>query len=191
MKHAYLTTLFFANAAFPAVAAETDLLKAMIGCFDVSYRYIEDAAHPGASLAQRERIVLVDGAGGGVKLQHYFLQGDQLVTHWREEWAPLGGGVFRQSVFAPDNSLQYACAARFNGAQWRCAVPSTPKPRRDQSRTDYALLDRDSTLQITPLGFTQSERNDKRGSDGGFVAAEIGWNEYTKLAEDECPDANP
>lgn len=186
----FLLALFAANAALPAVAAETEFLRQMTGCFDVSYRYLEDGDHAATVLAQRERIVLVSEGEIGVKLQHYFLQNGEFVKHWREEWMPLGGGAYRQSIFGPDGSLRYACEARFSHSQWRCVTPSAPKPRRDEARGDYQWLDRDATLQITPEGFAVSERNEKRDNAGNLVSNETGWNEYTKLSEDLCPDAN-
>jgi len=161
------------------------ILEQMTGCFDVTYRYAEGAGHDWVFLAQRERIVDMSEQTL-IKLQHYRLSNGSLVKHWREEWSQ-NDGAWTQSVLGPDDSLQYACTSRLQKNQWHCAVPAAPKPFRDSRRTDYQTLDRDSVLQILPTGFVQSERNEKRGSTGDLVTTEVGWNEYRRVADDQCP----
>lgn len=165
------------------------LLIQMTGCFDVTYRYAEDAAHDWVFLAQRERIVAVSEGpedGDTVGLLHYRVAGTALVAHWQEDWTPSLASWTRV-VRGSDGTLQHSCTARFTQNAWRCATPATPKPFRDKARTDYQALDRDSVLQILPTGFVQSERNEKRTTDGVLVATEVGWNEYRRIADDQCP----
>ncbi len=71
--------------------------------------------------------------------------------------------------------------------EWRCRVVAAPKPRRDTGRDDYAVIDREISLQVTAAGWVQSERNDKRDQGGRLVANELGWNAYARLGEEQCP----
>jgi hypothetical protein len=89
-------------------------------------------------------------------------------------------------VLASDGGERYHCSARFLQNSWHCAVAGTPQPRRDTGRTDYTVLDRDSTVQITGDGWVQSERNGKRDDTGRLVATELGWNAYTRVGDERC-----
>ena len=74
--------------------------------------------------------------------------------------------------------------------QLHCSSPSAPKPTRDARRIDYNLLNRVSTIQITPMGWVQNEMNDKVTKAGQVVATEVGWVEYRRTADDSpCENA--
>ena len=157
------------------------------GCFDISYRFVEDGQND-TTLNTRERIDFSND-GATAKLHHYIVQSNSLQKHFREEWT-ADDALWNQAIVGPDETLRYQCKGRFVGTQWRCRVMGTPKPRRDMVRTDYDFLDRDTTLQLTPNDWIQSEVNDKRKVDGSFVANEVGWIVYHRLTEDQCPPRN-
>ena len=74
--------------------------------------------------------------------------------------------------------------------QLHCSSPGAPKPIRDRGRDEYDLLNRVSTIQITPKGWVQNEMNDKVTKAGQVVATEVGWVEYRRTADDSpCEDA--
>ena len=61
---------------------------------------------------------------------------------------------------------------------------SAPKPIRDRGRLDNDLLNRVSTIQVTPNGWVQTETNDKVTKAGKVVATEVGWVEYRRTGDD-------
>jgi hypothetical protein len=71
--------------------------------------------------------------------------------------------------------------------QLHCSSSGAAKPTRDQ-REVYDLLNRVSTIQITPKGWVQSEMNDKVTKEGKVVATEVGWVEYRRTADDSPCD---
>ena len=74
--------------------------------------------------------------------------------------------------------------------QLHCSSPGAPKPIRDRRRSDYDLLNRVSTIQITPKGWVQSEINDKVTKAGNVVATEVGWVDYRRAGDDSaCENA--
>jgi hypothetical protein len=57
-------------------------------------------------------------------------------------------------------------------------------------RSANDLLNRISTIQITPKGWVQSEMNDKVTKEGKVVPTEVGWIEYRRTADDSpCDEA--
>ena len=74
--------------------------------------------------------------------------------------------------------------------QLHCSSPGAAKPIRDRRRNDYDLLNRVSTIQITPKGWVQNEMNDKVTEAGEVVATEVGWVEYRRTGDDSpCENA--
>ena len=108
-------------------------------------------------------------------------------------------GVGRVARAAPDGHtivIGYWGTHVANGAlsevrmgQLHCSSPGAAKPIRDQSR-NYDLLNRVTTIQITPNGWVQDETNDKVTKDGKVVATEVGWVEYRRTTDDSpCDEA--
>jgi len=170
-----------------AVAAEPPgALRYLAGCFEVSYRFVEDGVHDQdirGDLLEKSTLEEQDGV---YAFQHYGISRGRRIKHWREEWRRHPDGSFTQTVVGPYEDTRYACTAPFQFHQWRCATPGAPKPLRDRERTDYQVLDRENTLQITPRGWVQAERNVKRTAAGVAVSNELGWNEYRRVDEGRC-----
>ena len=163
-----------------------DVLRNLSGCFQVSYRYTEDGTNDQLLDGELfERIDYVEESGVH-KFQHFGVVDGHAQKHWREEWKETSPGMWQQRVIGPFEDKRYECQAPFVLNQWSCSAPKSPKPRRDRKRTDYVVLDRANTLQITPRGFVQMERNVKYGKDGAMVANELGWNEYRRVDAAKC-----
>jgi hypothetical protein len=151
------------------------------GCFRVSYRFVEDGQHDYDIKDALEWITLKEQSGAYL-VQHYGLIGSEIVEHFNETWSLLGDGRWRQNV----GPSRYTCISEVRMGQLHCSSPGAPKPIRDRIRNDYDLLNRVSTIQITPNGWVQSEMNDKVTKAGQVVATEIGWVEYRRIADDSA-----
>jgi hypothetical protein len=178
-------------AALSAAAEEQAIprpIRDLSGCFNVSYRYVEDGVHDKAIGPGAIEWIALKRREGGYSLQHVGIQDSEVVKHWREEWM-AAGPEWQQRVYGPFGAFRYACRGQFQFNQLRCLSPEAPKPLRDRKRTDYAKLDRENILQITPKGWVQSEVNLKKTQDGRVVSSEIGWNEYRRIDEQACEAA--
>jgi hypothetical protein len=174
-------------ASYRGAAAEPpSVLRHLAGCFEVSYRFVEDGMHDQDIRGDLLEEITLDAQDGVYAFQHYGIFKGQRIKHWREEWRRHPDGVFTQTVIGPFENPRYACTAPFQFNQWRCTTPGAPKPQRDRERTDYQTLDRENTLQITPKGWVQAENNVKRTATGDAVANELGWNEYRRVDEGRC-----
>ena len=155
------------------------------GCFRVSYRFVEDGKHDYDIKDALEWITLREQSGGYV-IQHYGLFGAEIIQHFNETWSLLRDGRWRQDV----GPSRYTCVSELRMGQLHCSSAGAPKPIRDRGRDDYDVLNRVSTIQITPKGWVQSETNDKVTNAGQVVAAEVGWVEYRRSADDSrCENA--
>src|ERR1700687_3389783 len=121
-------------------------------------------------------------------IQHYGLIGvGEVIQHFTETWSLLQDGRWRQDV----GPSRYTCISERRMGQLLGSSPGAAKPTRDQ-RQAYDLLNRVSTIQITPKGWVQSEMNDKVTKEGKVVATEAGWVEYRRTADDSpCDGAIP
>jgi hypothetical protein len=183
--------LMTTGALAEAVAAETtpappEPLKHLAGCFEVSYRFVEDGVHDKDIRDDLFEEITVESRDGGWAFQHWGVFKGRRIKHWREEWRRNDDGSFTQTVIGPFEDRRYECTAPFHFTQWRCSVRGAPKPQRDRARTDYVTLDRENTLQLTPRGWVQSETNVKRDAGGVPVANEVGWNEYRRVDAVKC-----
>jgi hypothetical protein len=170
-----------------AAAAEPHgVLQHLVGCFEVSYRFVEDGVHDKDIRGDLLEEITLEAQDGGYAFQHYGIVKGRRLKHWREEWRHHPDNSFTQTVIGPSEDPRYTCTAPFQFNQWRCATPGAPKPQRDRERTDYQTLDRENTLQITPKGWVQAENNVKRTATGVAVANELGWNEYRRVDEGHC-----
>ena len=170
----------------PPVATTVGYLA---GCFKVSYRFVEDGVHDTDIHGEFYEYIAPKPSAVGQYFQHYGVENNQAQQHWGETWAELPDGNWEQTVVSPFGDFRYSCKAPFVFNQWRCTVYNAPKPLRDIDRTDYATLDRDITMQITPNGFIQAANDIKRDEAGVAVANEVGWNEYDRVDDSLCSSA--
>ena len=173
----------FAQADAPTTS---DILKSLSGCFEVSYRYVEDGPHDLELKGNLYEWITFQQDQGTLKFQHHGVSDGQIFKHWREEWRETSSGMWSQKVIGPFEDFRYECEAAFNFRQWRCVTLKSPKPLRDSKRTDYQYLDRENTLQITPNGWIQAENNTKKSADGKPITNELGWNEYRRIDDAKC-----
>ena len=150
----------------------------------MDYRFYEEG-HNYAILGAMERIDLTE-ANDIYSLQHVGIHEGQEMKHWREDWRDVGLGHWEQRVFGPSGGLRYQCVGKMEFNSLRCASSGAPKPLRDTNRTDYDVLDRETTLQFTSKGWIQAERNYKRPKLGLPVSNEVGWIEYVRVEEKLC-----
>jgi hypothetical protein len=173
---------YAANAASSSTPMHIQNLQ---GCFRVSYRFVEDGKRDYEIKDALEWITLKEQPGVYV-VQHYGLYDGSIVEHFSETWSLLGDGRWRQDI----GPSRYSCVSEVRLGQLHCASPGTPKPIRDARRIDYDVLNRVSTIQITPKGWVQNEINDKVAKGGQVVATEVGWVEYRRTADDSpCENA--
>lgn len=169
-----------------ALSSSTPMhIQNLQGCFRVSYRFVEDGKHDYEIKDALEWITLKEQPGAYV-VQHYGLYGNEIIEHFSETWSPLSDGGWRQDV----GPSRYTCLSEVRMGQLHCSSPGAPKPNRDARRIDYNLLNRVSTIQITPKGWVQNEMNDKVTKAGQVIATEVGWVEYRRTADDSpCENA--
>ena len=151
-------------------------IKNLRGCFHVYYRFVEDGTHDYEFKDATEWITLKQQPGAFV-IQHYGLTGGSIAEHFSETWSLLPNGDWRQDI----GPARYTCVSNVRMGQLHCSSPGAPKPNRDQRRVDYDVLNRVSTIQVTPQSWVQSETNDKVTKAGKVVATEVGWIEYRRL----------
>jgi hypothetical protein len=152
------------------VPAAPPHIRNLQGCFQVSYRFVEDGIHDYE-------------ASGGYVVAHYGLDGNAVAEHFKEYWTRLSDTRWRQQIGSPE-APRYTCESVVRFGELRCASPGAAKPIRDRTRTDYDLLNRFSTIQVTPAGWVQNEVNDKVTKAGTVVATEVGWIEYRRRPDE-------
>jgi hypothetical protein len=170
-----------------ALSSSTPMhIQKLQGCFRVSYRFVEDGTHDYEIKDALEWITVKEEQSGAYVIQHYGLYGTEIIAHFNETWSQLSDGRWRQDV----GPSRYTCVSEVRMGQLHCSSPGAPKPTRDDRRIDYNLLNRVSTIQITPKGWVQNEMNDKVNKGGQVVATEVGWIEYRRTADDSpCESA--
>jgi hypothetical protein len=183
---AFLVAVLASHRGAAAEEGAPGVLQHLAGCFEVSYRFVEDGVHDQDIRGELFEEITMEERDGVYAFQHYGIFKGRRMKHWREEWRRHPDGSFTQTVIGPSENPRYTCTARFQFHQWRCTTPGAPKPQRDRERTDYQTLDRENTLQITPTGWVQAENNTKRTATGVAVSNELGWNEYRRVDEGRC-----
>lgn len=186
---------------------EVELISRMSGCFEVTYRFVEDGEHDALSPEYGLEDPVVEWIGferrdgGRLVLTHAALRQGRAVAHFHEEWRYGGGdGEWRHEVWDrtaddPERQLRYACESAWRMNRWECAAGRAGKPFRDSGapfgfdRDDYDWLDRTNTLLVTPRGWVHAERNRKMTEGGEVVAHELGWITYERIEEDACGEA--
>ena len=174
-----------AGAAYALSSSTPMHIQNLQGCFRVSYRFVEDGNRDYEVKDVLEWITL-QRQSGAYLIQHYGLIGGEIIEHFNETWSLLSDGRWQQDV----GPSRYTCVSEVRMGQLHCSSRGAPKPIRDRRRNDYDLLNRVSTIQITPKGWVQNEMNDKVTKAGRVVATEVGWVEYRRTADDSpCEDA--
>ena len=174
-----------ACAAYALSSSTPMHIQNLQGCFRVSYRFIEDGNHDYEVKDVLEWITLEEQSDAYL-IQHYGLIGGEIIEHFNETWLLLSDGRWRQDV----GPSRYTCVSEVRMGQLHCSSRGAPKPIRDRRRNDYDLLNRVSTIQITPKSWVQTEMNDKVTKAGQVVATEVGWVEYRRTADDSpCENA--
>ncbi len=177
----------------------TDAIQQLAGCFEVTWRFVEDGRHDifsedyGLTNPAKEWVGLRRTGEDAFQLQHALLVGPRPLPHWYEVWMRQPDTQhWTQEVWGgtpgPDSEVRYGCTAPWVGNRWECHAGRAEKPLRDDER-DYDWLDRTNTLLVTPNGYVQNEHNRKMRSSGAFVASELGWITYTRIGEEQCADA--
>jgi hypothetical protein len=196
MKAFVLRVLPFAFLTIPGAHAEPkEILRNLSGCFKVTYRFVEDGARDTRfddwQGAEYFEWIPLKETESVLRLQHYGIAGGKAMKHWLEEWTETPEHSWKQKVYNPAGTeLRYECTAPVRFNQWRCRTDMAAKPFiRDRNRTDYETLERENTLQITPLGWIQVEVNNKVDKNGVTVSNEVGWNEYLRVDETRCESA--
>ncbi len=179
----------------------------LTGCFDVTYRFVEDGVHDLFSKnytldkPHREWIGFKRGEKNTFILQHATVHDNQAVSHFHEVWKyHPDEGTWTQEVWSQayeneGRKLRYQCTAPWKMNSWKCHAGRATKPFRDSgapfgfNRTDYAYLDRENSLLVTPNGWVQNEHNIKMSSYDSIVSYELGWITYRRLPDEACKAA--
>lgn len=181
-----------------------DNVEKLSGCFDVTYRFVEDGIHDLFSKKyqldkpNREWIGFKRGENGAFILQHVTFNDDQPTSHFHEVWKyhpeeeSWTQKVWSQAYGNKGRKLRYQCTAPWKMNKWECHAGEAQKPFRDSgapfgfNRTDYGYLDRENTLLVTPNGWVQNEHNTKMSPSNAIVSYELGWITYRRLGEEAC-----
>lgn len=171
--------------ASPLKAAESvpDILKHMLGCFRVSFTYIEDGEHDAFFPPVYERAELA--ADNPISFTRYLIVDGIEQLHWSDKWTQIKDQRWQQEVTGPYGDLRYRCDGDFTLNQWTCLAEKSAKPRRDQGRP-YAFLDRHNTLQINNRRWVHSQINRKITETGAVYSVETGWNTYERVEDNLC-----
>jgi hypothetical protein len=181
-----------------------DNVEKLSGCFDVTYRFVEDGAHDLFSekyqldKPNREWISFKHGEKNTFILQHVTFNDDQPTSHFHEVWKyhpnekAWTQEVWSQAYGNKGRKLRYQCTAPWEMNRWECHAGEAQKPFRDNgapfgfNRTDYEHLDRENTLLVTPNGWVQNEHNIKMSPSNAIVSYELGWITYRRLGDNAC-----
>lgn len=180
-----------AASNYPAWAPEAEIeptvvlatLNRMVGCFRVTYSFVEDGAHDAFFKPILEKATL--SATSPFHISREMILDGESQPHWTEEWTPTAGGLWRQTVVGPFGDDRYTCDGQWLLNQWRCTADNAGKPRRDKGRP-YAYLRRENTLQITDKRWVHSQINHKVTEAGDLFATEVGWNVYERVDDELC-----
>ena len=179
-----------------SAASGLDTISQLAGCFEVTYRFVEDGTHDIFSDEDRltnptkEWISLTRTGEHAFLLVHVLIVGSGLLPHWHEVWRQAPDTQdWTQEIWGgapgPGSEVRYGCTAPWVGNRWECHAGRAQKPLRDDKR-DYDWLDRKNVILVTPNGFVQNEHNRKMQSSGEVVSYELGWLTYTRIGEDQC-----
>lgn len=183
-------------------------IEQLAGCFEVTYRFVEDGVHDmfseeyGLEEGLLEWLALERLSETTYSLRHMSVLENRVMAHFHEIWRHLSDKegwqheVWRRSADNSEDELRYACSANWVQNTWSCHAGKAEKPFRDSGapfgfdRTDYDYLDRDNTLLVTPEGWVHSQHNLKKRESGEVVAHELGWITYRRVDDQRCAPAH-
>lgn len=193
--------LMFIMASGLTGAAQSRIseIHQLAGCFDVTYRFVEDGIRDifseryGLANPAKEWIGFQRAADDTFVLQHVLFAAGTSFPHWHEVWTrdrdrQTWTQEVRGGTYGATSQLRYRCAAPWTGNRWECHAGRAEKPIRDEKH-DYDWLDRKNILLVTPNGWVQNEDNRKMRSSGDVVSHELGWITYARIADDRCEAA--
>jgi len=172
---------------------------------DTSYQYHDRKFDWGI-----EYIFVVEETESKIALQHILVVNDTfIVKHWRQDWIfenrevlayykdnewrkvtltpEQAKGTWTQKVFQVDDSPRYESYGTWNHVDnrhfWE-GVADSPLPRREiKKRSDYNVLKRHSTIEITTYGWILEQDNEKinRTENGDqLICWEKGFEKFHK-----------
>lgn len=189
-----------------AFEADRRAILAMAGEYQVTFQFDEPmplapgyTPHAPHRSSGFEFIEVLEDSGSRIVLQHVLVIDDQVVKHWRQDWAyqrtrlwayagdntwvrreltaAEAAGTWTQAVWQVDDSPRYAGIGRWDHAagtaSWTSESEWRPLPRRElTTRNDYDKLIGVNRQTITPTGWVHEQDNLKirRRADGGEQA---------------------
>lgn len=192
-------------------------IQNLSGCFQVTYQYVEDLPNAPKEITNyqvqsKERIILQKSTDNDThfRLVHWGFVGDPnkptVVKHWENDFTltgkdAAGNPTWHQRVYQVDGkTLRYECLAPAQTNRVatirRCEANGTKMPQRHYSkgrhREDhpfhYDKLDRIHIYRVSVQGWSDVQRNTLRKKDGTALSTEMGWNEYRRITDAECPE---
>jgi len=167
-----------------------------------------------------EWITPIEITDNKISLQHLLVITDHMIIkHWRQDWtfenqdiwhySGFNGvdyypkskeqvkGQWAQQVFEVDDTPRYMESATWiyaDGRKFWQNTADAPLPRREYSkRSDYNILQRNNTHEITKQGWIHDQDNAKiirtKGEKDYVLAYEKGLNTYTKVDDSRCEAA--
>lgn len=184
------------------------LLHQMAGCFEVTYRFVEDGEHDSLSPDYGIEAPITEWIGfertdddEPLHTHVSMTEDGRLVPHFHEIWRyEPQHGQWRHEVWSrtpddPDRELRYACHGTWEMNRWECAAGKARKPFRDSGapfgfeREDYDWLDRTNFVLVTPRGWFHNQHNRKMRDENKLVAYELGWITYKRVERARCGQA--
>lgn len=167
-----------------------------------------------------EWVEIIEEKNDKLVLQHLLVIDDStIIKHWREDWTyqntnllnyqrsfswnkktlspELVKGQWTQSVWEVDDKPRYQGSATWihvDGKSYWQNNTDAPLPRREYShRSDYNVLNRTNTLEITTDGWIHEQDNKKvirnDGKPDSLLVMEKGYNIYRKVSDVKCNGA--
>jgi len=159
---------------------------------------------------------LVEDSPNKIVIQHLLIIDTMIIKHWRQDWefentkfyqfykdktwkfqtlpATAVKGQWTQRVFQVDDSPRYEGTASWvhvDGRHFWTDKTDAPLPRREHTiRSDYNVLNRTNTHEITSFGWIHDQNNakivrDDAGKDK-VLTYEKGYDIYTKVDDSRC-----
>ncbi len=167
------------------VASGRQAILQMVGCFKVTFNYVEDGEHDAFFQPVYELAELM--SENPIVISRSMVLDGERIDHWKETWTETGDQIWQQEVVGPYGDFRYRCEGAFVKNQWRCEAPKAPKPRRDADRP-YAVINRENTLQINNKRWVHMQNNQKLRSDDSLYSVETGWNVYERIGDAACAE---
>ena len=168
--------------------------------FAETFKYSKDANYQPSKIKKEyglEWVELVEDTPNKLVLQHLLIVDTMIIKHWRQDWIYQNNklytfhkdktwkfqtlpkndvnGQWTQKVYQVDDSPRYESNGTWihaDGRDYWTGTADAPLPRREHSvRSDYNVLKRTNTHEITAAGWIHDQDNVKivRGDDGKDV----------------------